>query len=58
LSPTLIPARYALRHAYQAIGDEAKAAAEMASIQRIATEEAASDKNPLEDFLFSVRPPG
>jgi tetratricopeptide (TPR) repeat protein len=59
LLPTLIPAHYALRHAYQALGDEAKAATEMTAIKRIASETAASEKSPfpVEDFLFSVRPP-
>jgi predicted Zn-dependent protease len=60
LLPTLIPARYALRHAYQATGDQEKAAAEMIAIQRIAAETAASEKSPfpVDDFLFSVGPPG
>ena len=58
LLPTLIPAHYALRDAYKAIGDEQKSAAELEAIQHIADENAASDKSPfpVEDFIFSVRP--
>jgi len=59
LLPTLIPAHYALRDAYKAIGDDQKSAAELETIQHIADENAASDKSPfpVEDFIFSVRPP-
>ena len=58
LLPTLIPAHYALRDAYKAIGDEQKSAAELEAIQHIADESAASDKSPfpVEDFVFRVRP--
>jgi tetratricopeptide (TPR) repeat protein len=60
LLPTLIPAHYALHDAYKAIGDERKSAAELETIQHIADENAASDKSPfpVEDFVFTVRPPG
>jgi tetratricopeptide (TPR) repeat protein len=59
LLPTLIPAHYALHDAYKAIGDEPKSAAELEAIQHIADENAASDKSPfpVEDFVFTVRPP-
>ena len=59
LLPTLIPAHYALHDAYKAIGDEQKSAAELEAIQHIADENAASDKSPfpIEDFVFTVRPP-
>jgi hypothetical protein len=59
LQPRLIPAHYALRTAYKALGDEQKSAAELAEIKRIGAENAASDKSPfsVEDFLFTVRPP-
>ncbi|MGI8958797.1 MAG: tetratricopeptide repeat protein [Bryobacteraceae bacterium] len=60
LQPTLIPAHYALRDAYKALGDEQKSAAELGEIKRIARENPADDQNPfsMEDFLFAVRPPG
>lgn len=60
LMPTLIPAHYALHDAYKAVGDEQKSKAELEAIQRIADENAASDKSPfpVEDFVFTVRPPG
>jgi tetratricopeptide (TPR) repeat protein len=59
LQPRLIPAHYALRTAYKAIGDEEKSDAELEEIKRIGAENAASDKSPfsVEDFLFTVRPP-
>ncbi len=59
LLPTLIPAHYALHDAYQAIGDKQKSAAELEAIQRIADQNAASDVSPfpVEDFVFTVRPP-
>lgn len=59
LQPRLIPAHYALRTAYKALGDEQKSAAELEEIKRIGAENAASDKSPfsVEDFLFTVRPP-
>jgi len=59
LQPRLIPAHYALRTAYTALGDEQKSAAELEEIKRIGAENAASDKSPfsVEDFLFTVRPP-
>jgi tetratricopeptide (TPR) repeat protein len=59
LLPTLIPAHYALHDAYKAIGDEPKSAAELETIQHIADQNAASDKSPfpVEDFIFTVRPP-
>jgi len=58
LQPSLIPARYALRTAYKAMGDEQKSAAELEQIKRIGRENAASD-HPFaaENFLFTVRPP-
>lgn len=60
LHPTLIPAHYALRDAYKALGDERKSSAELEAIKHIASETAGSDQSPfsMEDFLFSVRPPG
>ncbi len=60
LLPTLIPAHYALHDAYKAIGDEQKSAAELEAIQQIADQNAASEKSPfpVEDFVFTVRPPG
>ncbi len=60
LLPTLIPAHYALHDAYKAVGDEQKSAAELEAIQHIADQNAASDKSPfpVEDFVFTVRPPG
>jgi tetratricopeptide (TPR) repeat protein len=59
LQPRLIPAHYALRTAYKALGDEQKSAAELEEIKRIGAENAASEKSPfsVEDFLFTVRPP-
>jgi len=57
LQPALIPAHYALRSAYQALGDQQKAAAELEEIKRIGQENAVSDKRPVADFLFTVRPP-
>ncbi len=60
LLPSLIPAHYALRDAYKAVGDERKSAAEVQAIERIADKNAASDRSPfpVEDFVFTVRPPG
>jgi tetratricopeptide (TPR) repeat protein len=60
LLPTLIPAHYALRDAYKAVGDEGKWAAELQKIQQIADANAASDHSPfpVEEFVFTVRPPG
>jgi tetratricopeptide (TPR) repeat protein len=60
LQPTLIPAHYALRDAYKALGDEQKSAAELGEIKRIARENPADDQNPfsMQNFLFAVRPPG
>jgi len=60
LLPSLIPAHYALRDAYRAIGDDRKSAAEVQAIERIADTNAASDHSPfpVEDFVFTVRPPG
>jgi tetratricopeptide (TPR) repeat protein len=60
LLPTLIPAHYALHDAYKAVGDEQRSAAELETIQRIAEQNAASDRIPFptEDFIFGVKPPG
>jgi tetratricopeptide (TPR) repeat protein len=60
LQPTLIPAHYALRDAYKALGDEQKSADELEAIKHIASESSASEQSPfsMEDFLFTVRPPG
>ena len=60
LLPSLIPAHYALRDAYKAVGDERKSAAEVEAIEHIADKNAASDRSPfpVEDFVFTVRPPG
>ena len=60
LQPTLIPAHYALRHAYSALGEKQKSQAEMETIQHIASKTGGSDESPfsMENFLFTVRPPG
>jgi lipopolysaccharide biosynthesis regulator YciM len=60
LLPTLIPAHYALHDAYKAMGDDQKSAVELETIQHIADQNAASDQSPfpMEDFVFTVRPPG
>jgi tetratricopeptide (TPR) repeat protein len=60
LQPTLVPAHYALRDAYKALGDDQKSAAELGEIKRIARENPSDDQNPfsMENFLFAVRPPG
>ena len=60
LLPTLIPAHYALHDAYKAVGEEQKSAEELGAVQRIADENAASDQSPfpMEDFVFTVGPPG
>lgn len=59
LEPTLIPAHYALRDAYKALGDDRKSSAELEEIKRIARENPDADEQPLlmDNFLFSVRPP-
>ena len=57
LEPRLIPAHYALRNAYRAVGDEQKSAAELEEVKRIGQENAVSDQRPVADFLFTVRPP-
>lgn len=60
LQPTLIPACYALRDTYKALGEEQKAAAEIDDIKRLAKANPQPDTNPfaIENFLFGVRPPG
>jgi tetratricopeptide (TPR) repeat protein len=60
LMPTLIPAHYALRDAYRAVGAEDLAASELEAIHHIAAENATADKSPFpaEEFLFMVRSPG
>ena len=60
LQPTLIPAHYALREAYKALGDEQKSATELDTIKQIASHGDVSEQSPLSlgDFLFTVRPPG
>lgn len=60
LQPTLIPAHYALRDAYKALGEEQKSAAELEAIKHIASQSDTSEQSPfsMEDFLFTVRPPG
>lgn len=60
LHPALIPAHYALRDAYRALGDEGRAAAELQQIKRIANQSGGSEQNPwpMEEFLFTVRRPG
>jgi tetratricopeptide (TPR) repeat protein len=57
LQPMLIPAHYALRDAYKALGENEKSAAELEAIKRIASENPADDQNPfsMQDFLFSLR---
>jgi tetratricopeptide (TPR) repeat protein len=60
LQPTLIPAHYALRDAYKALGDDQKSAAELEAIKHIASQSDTAEQSPfsMEDFLFTVRPPG
>ena len=60
LQPTLIPAHYALRDTYKALGDKQKSNAELDDIKRLASENPSQDTNPfsMENFLFAVRPPG
>jgi lipopolysaccharide biosynthesis regulator YciM len=60
IEPSLVPAHYALRHAYEAMGDKQKAEVEMQAIQRIAQRTHGTDESrfAVEDFLFAVRPPG
>ena len=59
LQPMLIPAHYALRTAYNALGEKQKADAELDEIKRIGEKNAASEQSPfsVEDALFTVRPP-
>ncbi len=59
LQRTLIPAHYALRDAYKALGDTEKSTAELEEIKRLAAENPPDDQNPfsIQDFLFEVRPP-
>jgi tetratricopeptide (TPR) repeat protein len=60
LQPTLIPAHYALRDAYKALGEEQKSSAELEAIKQIASQSDTAEQSPfsMEDFLFTVRPPG
>jgi tetratricopeptide (TPR) repeat protein len=60
LYPSLVPAHYALRHAYSALGEHQKSEAEMETIKHIASETNGTDESrfAVEDFLFAVRPPG
>ena len=60
LQPALIPAHYALRDAYKALGDEQKSASELEAIKHIASQSDTAEQSPfsMEDFLFTVRPPG
>jgi tetratricopeptide (TPR) repeat protein len=60
LQPTLIPAHYALRDAYKALGDAQKSAAELEAIKHIASQSDTAEQSPfsMEEFLFTVRPPG
>jgi tetratricopeptide (TPR) repeat protein len=60
LQPSLVPAHYALRHAYSALGEDQKSQAEMETIKHIASETNGTDESrfAVEDFLFAVRPPG
>jgi predicted Zn-dependent protease len=60
LQPSLIPAHYALRDTYKALGDKQKSNAELDDIKRLASENPSQDTNPfsMENFLFGVRPPG
>ncbi|MFN7994151.1 MAG: tetratricopeptide repeat protein [Bryobacteraceae bacterium] len=59
LMPALVPAHYALREAYTAMGDAQKSRAELEAIQHIAAETAGTGIAPFpaEDVLFTVRPP-
>jgi tetratricopeptide (TPR) repeat protein len=58
LDATLIPAHYALRDAYKALGDDQKSASELEVIKRLARDNPPDEKNPFStlDFLFGVRP--
>lgn len=60
LEPALVPAHYALRDAYRALGDEEKSREELETIKRIGAQTAGEGSNPFSvgDFLFTVRPPG
>jgi tetratricopeptide (TPR) repeat protein len=59
LDPKLIPAHYALRHAYSDLGEEDKSVAEVETIKRLAKDGSESDESPFsaQDFLFAVRRP-
>ncbi len=60
LEPELVPAHYALRDAYRALGEEDKSREELETIKRIGAQTAGEGSNPFSvgDFLFTVRPPG
>lgn len=60
LQPSLIPAHYALRDAYAALGEQQKSRDELETIKRIAAETGGTGitPTPVEDLLFTVRPPG
>jgi tetratricopeptide (TPR) repeat protein len=60
LQPSLVPAHYALRDAYNALGDRQKSMAELEAIKRVSAETGGTGITPfpVEDFLFAVRPPG
>jgi tetratricopeptide (TPR) repeat protein len=59
LYPSLVPAHYALRHAYSALGEDQKSQAEMETIKHIANKTGGTDESrfAVENFLFAVRPP-
>jgi len=60
LQPALIPAHYALRDAYSALGDRQRSRDELEAIKHIAAETAGTGITPfpMEDLLFTVQPPG
>jgi lipopolysaccharide biosynthesis regulator YciM len=60
LQPSLIPAHYALRDAYAALGEQQKSRDELETIKHIAAETGGTGitPTPMEDLLFTVRPPG
>jgi tetratricopeptide (TPR) repeat protein len=56
LAPALVPAHYALRDVYTALGDQSKASDELKAIKRISAETGGTGDVPvpLEDILFTV----
>jgi tetratricopeptide (TPR) repeat protein len=58
LAPALIPAHYALRDLYKALGDQSKASDELNTIKRISAETRGTGEVPVpfEEILFTVHP--